>query len=43
MVAEDMGSPNVRRGIATLVVQVTDSNDNSPVFVEVSIYNSLSL
>ena len=38
VVAEDNGSPVARRGIATLVVQVTDRNDNPPVFVEVRTY-----
>lgn len=43
VVAEDTGEPVSRRGVAQLLVQVTDSNDNNPVFVEVSESLVLSL
>ena len=36
VIAEDSGQPNSRRSIATLVVEVTDRNDNDPMFEDVS-------
>lgn len=36
MIAEDTGTPTPLRGIATLVVRITDRNDNDPRFDPVS-------